>query len=274
MTSHCAAYLENHAGRDDGSCTKLHQCSSITGQHHTQPVDGIRGIRGHDAVEGHLAHDQKDEEGALRRVNILDPALGYALTPVHINFWLKLTLDSGAATSGRRGVKGLMRSRKRTGGQLVNEITRTDEQCARPDIITDAQGGRFSALEDFSECQWERKRCRKSVVVSRGGCARTTTDSLTYCGKPAGELWKDTFRQAQCGDVSHWPADIPQADRDDQQAPSLYPCSMTVACRSRDAESYSSTGGRHTAAYYSAASLPTPNINVGDTSRHRRETLV
>jgi len=37
------------------------------------------------------------------------------LTPVHINFWLNAIFDSGAATSGRRGVKGLMRSRKRTG---------------------------------------------------------------------------------------------------------------------------------------------------------------
>lgn len=35
-------------------------------------------------------------------------------TPVHINFWLKGTLVSGAATSGRRGVKGLIRSRNRT----------------------------------------------------------------------------------------------------------------------------------------------------------------
>lgn len=35
-------------------------------------------------------------------------------TPVHISFWLKGTLVSGAATSGRRGVKGLIRSRKRT----------------------------------------------------------------------------------------------------------------------------------------------------------------
>jgi hypothetical protein len=36
------------------------------------------------------------------------------VNPVHINFWLKGTLVSGAATSGRRGVKGLIRSRKRS----------------------------------------------------------------------------------------------------------------------------------------------------------------
>lgn len=40
-------------------------------------------------------------------------------TPVHINFWLKGTLVSGEATSGRRGVKGLIKSRKRTVNGLV-----------------------------------------------------------------------------------------------------------------------------------------------------------
>jgi hypothetical protein len=55
---------------------------------------------------------------ALSAIRAL-PSLRYAsgfLTPVHINFWLKAIFDSGAATSGRRGVKGLMRSRKRTDG--------------------------------------------------------------------------------------------------------------------------------------------------------------
>ena len=36
------------------------------------------------------------------------------LTPVHISFWLKGVLVSGAATSGSKGVKGLIRSRNRT----------------------------------------------------------------------------------------------------------------------------------------------------------------
>lgn len=36
------------------------------------------------------------------------------LTPVHMSFWLNGVLVSGAATSGSRGVKGFMRSRKRT----------------------------------------------------------------------------------------------------------------------------------------------------------------
>lgn len=37
-----------------------------------------------------------------------------AHTPVHMSFWLNGTLVSGEATSGRRGVKGLIKSRKRT----------------------------------------------------------------------------------------------------------------------------------------------------------------
>lgn len=37
-----------------------------------------------------------------------------SVTAVHIKRWLKGTLRSGAATSGRKGVKGLTRSRKRT----------------------------------------------------------------------------------------------------------------------------------------------------------------
>lgn len=45
---------------------------------------------------------------------VLPARLVATLTPVHINFWLKGILDSGAATSGRRGVKGLIKSRNRT----------------------------------------------------------------------------------------------------------------------------------------------------------------
>lgn len=36
------------------------------------------------------------------------------VTEVHINRWLKGTLRSGAATSGKNGVKGFTRSKKRT----------------------------------------------------------------------------------------------------------------------------------------------------------------
>jgi len=37
-----------------------------------------------------------------------------SVKPVHISFWLNGTFVSGCWTSGRNGVKGLMRSRKRT----------------------------------------------------------------------------------------------------------------------------------------------------------------
>src|ERR1700709_938464 len=36
------------------------------------------------------------------------------VNPVHISFWLKGTFVSGCCTSGRIGMKGLMRSRNRT----------------------------------------------------------------------------------------------------------------------------------------------------------------
>jgi hypothetical protein len=55
-------------------------------------------------------------------------------TPVHINFWLKGTLVSGAATSGRRGVKGLIRSRNRTISQTpvnMGQLARKRELSQR-----------------------------------------------------------------------------------------------------------------------------------------------
>lgn len=60
------AYLEDHAGGDDGSDTQLHKSTTVTGQHHTQPVQGVRGVGGHDTVKGHLAHDQEDQESQLK----------------------------------------------------------------------------------------------------------------------------------------------------------------------------------------------------------------
>lgn len=58
-------YLKDHAGGDDGSDTQLHQRSSITGQHHTEPVQRIRGVRRHDTVQRHLAHHQEDQQSQL-----------------------------------------------------------------------------------------------------------------------------------------------------------------------------------------------------------------
>ena len=57
--------LEHHARGDDGGDSQLHQRSSITGKHHTQPVHGVRAVRRDDTVQGHLAHDQEDNERDL-----------------------------------------------------------------------------------------------------------------------------------------------------------------------------------------------------------------
>lgn len=58
-------YLENHAGGDDGGDTQFHQSTPVTGQHHTQPVQRVRGVGGDNAVQRHLTHDQEDQQGQL-----------------------------------------------------------------------------------------------------------------------------------------------------------------------------------------------------------------
>jgi hypothetical protein len=59
------AYLEDHAGGDDGGDTQLHQSSTVTGKHHTEPVQGVRGVGGDNAVKRHLTHDQEDHQSQL-----------------------------------------------------------------------------------------------------------------------------------------------------------------------------------------------------------------
>jgi hypothetical protein len=38
------AYLEDHAGGDDRGDTQLHESTTVTGQHHTEPVQGVRSV--------------------------------------------------------------------------------------------------------------------------------------------------------------------------------------------------------------------------------------
>lgn len=58
-------YLEDHAGGDDRGDTQFHQSTTVTGQHHTEPVQGVRGVGGDDTIERHLAHDQEDKQSQL-----------------------------------------------------------------------------------------------------------------------------------------------------------------------------------------------------------------
>lgn len=55
--------LHDETGGDDGRDTQLHEGSPVGGQDDTDPVEGIRGVGGHDAEEGDLAAHQEDEEG-------------------------------------------------------------------------------------------------------------------------------------------------------------------------------------------------------------------
>jgi hypothetical protein len=40
----CFAHLEDHAGGDDGSDTQLHEGTSVTGHHHSEPVERVGGV--------------------------------------------------------------------------------------------------------------------------------------------------------------------------------------------------------------------------------------
>jgi hypothetical protein len=53
-------------------------------------------------------------ESSVSNIDCKTTTRRYAHTPVHMSFWLNGTLVSGEATSGRMGVKGLIKSRNRT----------------------------------------------------------------------------------------------------------------------------------------------------------------
>lgn len=55
--------LENHTGGDNRGNTQFHQGSTVTRHHHPQPVYRIGAVRGHNAIQWHLAHDQEYQEG-------------------------------------------------------------------------------------------------------------------------------------------------------------------------------------------------------------------
>lgn len=63
-----SAYLEDHAGGDDRGDTQLHQSTTVTGQHHTKPVERIGSVRGDNTIQRHLTHDKEDEQGELRAI--------------------------------------------------------------------------------------------------------------------------------------------------------------------------------------------------------------
>lgn len=46
--------LHDEAGGDDGRDAQLHQRAAVTSQDHTDPVEGIGRVRGHDAEQGDL----------------------------------------------------------------------------------------------------------------------------------------------------------------------------------------------------------------------------
>lgn len=50
--------LEDHSRRYNGCSAQFHQGSPVRGEHHAQPIEGIRLVTAHDAIERHLTCDQ------------------------------------------------------------------------------------------------------------------------------------------------------------------------------------------------------------------------
>ena len=46
--------LHNHAGSDDGAYPKFHEGTPVRGKDDTHPIEWVRRVGGHDAVEGDL----------------------------------------------------------------------------------------------------------------------------------------------------------------------------------------------------------------------------
>mmetsp|Transcript_103451 Transcript_103451/g.321783 ORF Transcript_103451/g.321783 Transcript_103451/m.321783 type:complete len:256 (-) Transcript_103451:2-769(-) len=63
--------LHDHARSNDRRNTQLHQGASVRCQDNTHPVERVRALRGHDAVERDLAADQENKERNRRPQNLL-----------------------------------------------------------------------------------------------------------------------------------------------------------------------------------------------------------
>lgn len=46
--------LHNHAGGDNGAYSEFHESAPIGGEDDTHPIEWVRRVGGHDAVEGNL----------------------------------------------------------------------------------------------------------------------------------------------------------------------------------------------------------------------------
>src|ERR1700749_2152854 len=85
--------------------TEFHQRSSVRRHHHPYPVQGIRAVRGHDAVERHLAHDQEDEQRQLHASAAQDTAQSTYAGPCQL--LLERGLGFGRRDLGEKRREGL-----------------------------------------------------------------------------------------------------------------------------------------------------------------------
>ncbi len=58
--------LHDHARGNDRTDTKFHESTAVGGKDDTHPVQRVRRVGGHDAVEWDLGADQEDEESDRR----------------------------------------------------------------------------------------------------------------------------------------------------------------------------------------------------------------
>lgn len=55
--------LHYHSRGDNGSDSEFHEGAPVGGEDDTHPVKRVRGVGGHDTIEGDLGADQEYEEG-------------------------------------------------------------------------------------------------------------------------------------------------------------------------------------------------------------------
>lgn len=128
-------------------------------------VAGLKHLR-------HLAHHQEYQQCQLSHSQFSKflqfHCIAFQLTPVHIIRWLNGTLRSGAATSGKRGTKGFMRSRNRTVPRTISNC-RPSPTPASPEwlLLTSAHDCCIWVLNPIhkkKECNRKRLRVKNEAI--------------------------------------------------------------------------------------------------------------
>lgn len=103
--------LHDEARGHDGANAELHQSAAVRCENDTHPVEGIRGLRGLDAVEGNLRADKENEQRERRPDDLVTESDLQDDQLVSRNGVTGRTFlpPSGCATSGMIAMKGFTR---------------------------------------------------------------------------------------------------------------------------------------------------------------------